>query len=189
MHNYQKYSLLVLIALVLSISMNAQVNRTQNIYPAIDIASVAGGSITSNNFQFSSGMSYQLSILKEMNEKVDLGILIGRENMDENIFYPIGLRMEASVFKNENFQAIVQAGYSLAEYISDTEVDNFDLDGGFFIDAGRQWMIPISDKLDLRSTLSFRFQFAELEYIGDDDVLEQKTDYLRVGMSIGLRLK
>ena len=87
--------------------------------------------------------------------------------------------MEASVFKNENFQAIVQAGYSLAEYISDVEVDNFDLDGGFFIEGGRQWSLPLSDKLDLRSTISLRFQFAELEYLGDNNTLEQETDYFR----------
>ena len=157
--------------------------------PNFEIGSIAGGSITSNNFQFSSGMTYQLGIMTEVNEKIDLGLVLGRENMDENIFYPIGLRMEASVFKNENFQAIVQAGYSLAEYISDVEVDNFDLDGGFFIEGGRQWSLPLSDKLDLRSTISLRFQFAELEYLGDNNTLEQETDYFRVGLSIGLRIK
>ena len=179
----------VLIVLLLSQNCFSQAVEHTKLRPFGQLGIGFGGSLEANYFNFASGYTGQLGLMKQTSEKLHIGIGLGMENMNNNYFFPIGIRCEAQVFKNENFKYLAQLGYAPATYIDEIENENIELDGGPFLELGRLWTLPVGEQFELMSTFAVKYQFANLEFEGVSDEFTEKADYIRVGFSLGLRVK
>ncbi len=148
-----------------------------------------GGTVSSNNFLYSSGISAQIGLLHQITDQVQIGMGVGMENFDDDYFYPIFFRLDASIFKNQNAKLFMQSGFALAENRSENSLSAIDLDGGYFIEIGRLWSFDLGEKIGFFTSLSFKYQFAELEYALDNVSYESSIDYMSANIRAGFLLK
>lgn len=148
-----------------------------------------GGKISSNNFSYKSGENFQVGFLKPVNTKTDIGFGLGIERLDNDYFYPVSLRIDSKVFKNQNFKLLVRTGYSFGRTESKFGLIDVDLLGGFFMETGRAWNIKVNEKISLSSSISFKYQFAEKKYSFEATEYAENEDFMFLLFKLGIELK
>ncbi|MFT4677976.1 MAG: hypothetical protein ACI84C_001055 [Flavobacteriales bacterium] len=184
-------NLLVLATLLLSSSLgfSQEDKPKKNLMPFFAGGANFGGTVSSNNFLYSSGISAQIGMLHQLTDQVQIGVGVGIVNFDNDYFYPVFFRVDAAIFKNPNAKLLLQSGFSWAENRSDVSLSSVDLDGGYFIETGRLWSFDLGENVNLFTSMSFRYQFAHLEYSFENAHSESRVDYMSVNIRGGILLK
>lgn len=188
---YRVYYVLLLVLTMVSLQAQDEVTEEKKdkpkYYYRLDASYIFGGQVYNDNFTYNPAIGGQFSIGRLLNKHVALGTGVGLQYFDDERFVPIFL--EATGFKKSKSNSgyiKMQVGYSYAFANSSAYMDDYELNGGAFFDAGIGKKFELKNDYHLHFQVSYRHQFAELEYdIFNDKDFTTALNYDMLVLSLG----
>jgi hypothetical protein len=159
-----------------------------NAYQKIDLSYLFGVQVYNNNIIYSPGYTIHLSHGYAVNKDIRAGIGVGLIDSEDVGFIPVYAELIGNKSNKANTPFIkFQLGYSFINK-SDTDLlTEYDLEGGFYFNAGIGRKIEVNDKFSMLFHWSYSHQFAEMEYnvFGDQENSEE-LNYDMILITIGV---
>lgn len=160
-------------------------------YKSINASYAFGGQLYNDNFIYNPGYSVQFSAGKKIHEDVLLGVGAGFMSLTNENFIPIYVEIIGNKKHKNNAPFIrFQGGYSIGWNSTTTAYENYDFDGGVFINAGIGRKIKLNNDYSLLFHWSYCHQFANIDYsVFGRQEISQTVYYDMIQISLGLLFK
>ncbi|MFK7757601.1 MAG: hypothetical protein AB8B53_11795 [Flavobacteriales bacterium] len=183
-----KNILILIISLILSFYSHAQELREVSVFTQVGY--LAGGQITSNTFVYQSGVSARVGVSHKVSETFSLGLGSGIDRYDVLDFFPVYGQVRAQKDQKKNGYLSVQGGYAFTANKS-TGVEVLQrFKGGAFLELGRAWVYPVTEKINFSAGVFIKHQYAR-SYLQNQvgQKLEQNINFSTLHFRIGVDLK
>lgn len=159
-----------------------------SVYQTLNASYIIGAQLYNDNFLYNPGLSLQMSFGRSVNDDIGIGLGSGYMQMKNERFIPVFLEIMGKKKQKANTPFIrFQGGYSIGWSEATTSMVNYDMKGGFYINAGVGRNIRIYDKYSILFQWSFCHQFAQMQYqIFGDRTYSETLNYDMVQVSVGL---
>lgn len=159
-------------------------------YQSFNVSYNFGGQVYNDNFIYNPGFAVSYSIGKQVHEDVAVGLGGGYLSLSKERFVPLFIEVYGNKKSKENAPFIrFQAGYSLGWNDEVGMNQNYELEGGAYINLGMGRRIVMNDKLTMLFHWSYCHQFAEMEYnIFNGADYSEVLNYDMLQISLGIIL-
>jgi hypothetical protein len=159
-----------------------------SVYKSFNASYIIGAQLYNDNFLYNPGLSLQMAFGRNVNKDIGIGLGTGYMKMKNERFIPVYLEIMGKKKQKPNTPFIrFQGGYSIGWSEATNSMVNYDMKGGFYINAGVGRNIRIFDKYSILFLWSFCHQFAQMQYqIFGDRTYSETLNYDMVQVSVGL---
>lgn len=167
-----------------------QTERRESMFrPVVGGGFLSGGSFSPNQFNYLSGGVARLGLQTKFLEKHNAAILLGINQFDRDIFYPLMLQFRWVNNPDKALGFLTSFGYSPGKGEFEIESDDYELEGGFYIELGAQWKFDLGNQWAMMPSISVSRQRAILEYNPEfSSSYEVQDDRIAVVFAINLQL-
>ncbi|MDP4954309.1 MAG: hypothetical protein NWQ53_11750 [Flavobacteriales bacterium] len=167
-----------------------QTERRESMFrPVVGGGFLSGGSFSPNQFNYLSGGVARLGLQTKFLEKHNAAILLGINQFDRDIFYPLMLQFRWVNNPDKALGFLTSFGYSPGKGEFEIESDDYELEGGFYIELGAQWKFDLGNQWAMMPSISVSRQRAILEYNPEfSSSYEVEDDRIAVVFAINLQL-
>lgn len=142
------------------------------VYTRLDIAYIFGAQVYNDNFLYNPGFNFYGAYGIFISEKFSAGMGTGLQYFKNEKFIPVFIDLTGHISKKKNTRTLsLQCGYSVAWSNALRNFSNSRLNGGVYLNAGFGRQFYISEGFAIILHISYRHQFAEIEY----EIFDQRT--------------
>lgn len=148
-------------------------------YTRLDIAYIFGAQVYNDNFLYNPGYSLYGAYGIFIGDRISAGLGTGIQFFSDEKFIPVFIDLTGLVSKKRNTRTVfMQCGYSFAWSNALKNFTNSWLNGGIYLNAGFGRQFYISEGFAIVLHISYRHQFAEIEYeIFDQHNYSERINY------------
>jgi hypothetical protein len=167
-----------------------QTERRESMFrPVVGGGFLSGASFSPNQLNYLSGGVARLGLQTKFLEKHNAAILLGINQFDRDIFYPIMLQFRWVNKPEKALGFLTSFGYSPGKGEFEIESDDYELEGGFYLEFGAQWKFDLGNQWVMMPSISVSRQRAILEYNPEfSSSYEVEDDRIAVVFAINLQL-
>lgn len=188
-----KIRLTTLVFAFLLFFLNAAFGQTESresmFRPVLGGGFLSGGSFSPNQLNYLSGGVARIGLQTTFLEKHNAAILLGINQFDRDIFYPLMLQFRWVNKPERALGFLTSFGYSPGKGEFEIESDDYELEGGFYLEFGAQWKFDLGAQWAMMPSVSVSRQRAILEYKPEfSSSYEVQDDRIAIVFAINLQL-
>lgn len=180
-----KYTILFLLLIVLSLSVMADEEKTQDkkVYPSVETGIAIGGMFTNQGFSQHPLKTIHLTANIPFTDEVFYGVGAGFESGSGLHLIPLYLSFKG-MFDDEGNTAFISSrfGYSLTWSHENKHLKDYELPGGMLFSGGIGYRFEIDDEKSLLLELGYHHQFLVEKYRNYEEELNLDMISLKVGV-------
>lgn len=182
--------LLTILLFLFSSNTFGQSEERETIFrPVLGGGFLSGASISPNQLNYLSGGVARLGLQTQFLGKHNAAILLGINQFDRDVFYPVMLQFRWVNNPDKALGFLTSFGYSPGKGEFEIESDDYELEGGFYIELGAQWKFDLGAQWAMMPSISVSRQRAILEYNPEfSSSYEVEDDRIAVVFAINLQL-
>lgn len=164
-------------------------DRESMLRPLVGGGFLSGGSFSPNQLNYLSGGVVRAGLQTTFLKNHNAAILLGINQFDRDIFYPIMLQFRWVNNSDKALGFLTSFGYSPGKGEFEIESDDYELEGGFYLEFGAQWKFDLGAQWAMMPSISVSRQRAILEYNPEfSSSYEVQDDRIAVVFAINLQL-
>jgi len=164
-------------------------SRESMFRPVVGGGFLSGGSFSPNQLNYLSGGVARFGLQTTFLEKHNAAILLGINQFDRDIFYPLMLQFRWVNKPERALGFLTSFGYSPGKGEFEIESDDYELEGGFYLEFGAQWKFDLGTQWAMMPSVSVSRQRAILEYKPEfSSSYEVQDDRIAIVFAINLQL-
>lgn len=132
--------------------------------PVLGGGFLSGGSFSPNQFNYLSGGVLRAGIQSNFLKKHNVAFLLGINQFDSDVFYPMVVQFRWVNDPNKALGFLSAFGYSPGKGEFEIESDDYELEGGFYMELGAQWKFDLGAQWAIMPSVSLSRQRARLEF-------------------------
>ena len=157
--------------------------------PLIGGGFLSGGSFSPNQLNYLSGGVVRAGLQTTFLKKHNAAILLGINQFDRDVFYPLMLQFRWVNKPDKALGFLTSFGYSPGKGEFEIESDDYELEGGFYLEFGAQWKFDLGAQWAMMPSVSVSRQRAILEYNPEfSSSYEVQDDRIALVFAINLQL-
>lgn len=170
------FTLLISDAIALVPGVSDSIRRD---YSRLDISYIIGGQAYNDNFLYNPGFSLYGAYGIFISDRLSAGLGTGLQYFRDERFIPVFIDFTGHVSKKRNTRTLfLQCGYSVGWSNALRNLTNYSFRGGIYLNAGFGRKFYISEGFALILHISYRHQFAEIEYeVFDQHNYRERINY------------